>query len=79
MRFQKYVVDKAYDSVYLYLKQHGFSENFIKNLRKTHGDILLNNQIVHINQPLKQNDILQINASPNTKSSIMHCILATRY
>ncbi len=75
MRFQKYVVDKAYDSVYIYLKQHGFSENFIKNLRKTHGDILLNNQIVHINQPLKQNDILQINASPNTKSSIMHCIL----
>lgn len=75
MRNQKFVVDKDYKSIYIFLKQHGFSENYIKNLRKVEGFLRINNEIVYINHPLKTSDILEINASPNTKSSIMHCIL----
>ncbi len=75
MKMQKFIVDKDYKSIYIYLKQREFSENFIKNLRKVEGFLRINNEIVYINHPLKTGDILEINANPNTKSSIMHCVL----
>ncbi len=75
MQFHEYNIDDNYKSVYLYLKKHGFSENYITNLRKSWGFINVNNEIVNINKPLEIGDTLKINANPNTKTSIMHCIL----
>lgn len=72
---KQYIIEKDYKSIYLYLKQHNFAENFIKNLRKKEGYILINNHTAFINAPLKKDDCLKINANPNTKTSIMHCIL----
>ena len=74
-RFQKYVINKDYRSVYHFLKDNGFSENYIKNLRKKMGNIVLNGQSVTIRTGLKQNDILEINSNPNTSTSIMQCII----
>lgn len=74
-RFQKYVINKDYRSVYHFLKDNGFSENYITNLRKKMGNIVLNGQSVTIRTGLKQNDILEINSNPNTSTSIMQCII----
>lgn len=75
MRMQEFFIEKPYKSIYLFLKEHGFSENYIKNLRKVEGFLRVNNEAVFINHPLKTGDLLEINSSPNTKSGIMHCIL----
>ena len=75
MKFQEYKIEKDYPSVYIYLKQHLFSENYIKNLRKTWGNIILNDTIVNINAKLKESDSLKINSNPNSKTEIKHCIL----
>ena len=75
MKMTTFVIDKPYKSIFCYLKEHGFSENYISNLRKTWGNFVLNDITVNIRTPLKQEDILQINSSPNQKTTIMHCIL----
>lgn len=75
MAYKKYIIEKQYKSVYFFLKSNGFSENFITNLRKKEGYIKVNDNIVNIRKPLSQGDELCIEDSPNTKTSIMHCIL----
>lgn len=72
---QKFIIDRDCKSIYIFLKQHGFSENYIKNLRKVEGFLRVNNETVFINHALKTGDKLEINANPNTKSSIMRCII----
>lgn len=64
-------IKKEYKSIYLFLKQNGFSENYISNLRKTWGNIIVNDQIVNIRQHIYSGDKLQINSSPNAKTTIM--------
>lgn len=63
------------DTVYTYLKRAGFSENYVKNLRKKEGYILLNDKIAHTDFIIKNGDVLKLNKNPNTKTSIMHCII----
>ena len=75
MKYQEYKIDKNYKSIYIYLKDKSFSENYIKNLRKTWGNLLINKQIVNISHPLSYGDSLQINSNPNNKTNIQHCIL----
>ncbi len=75
MKYFDFAINKEYKNVYLFLKDEGFSENFITNLRKTWGNIKVNNTIVNIRQPLKHNDILSINSNPNQHTAIMQCIL----
>ena len=43
MSFRKYKIEKDYKNVYYFLKEKGFSENYIKNLRKEFGYIKVNN------------------------------------
>lgn len=62
-------------TIYSYLKMNGYSENYLKNLRKELGYILLNDKPVFINKIIKQDDIIRVNVNPNTKSSIMSCII----
>ena len=64
-------IKKEYKSIYLFLKQNGFSENYISNLRKSWGNIIVNDQIVNIRQHIYSGDKLQINSSPNAKTTIM--------
>ncbi len=73
--FQSYSIDKDYKSVYYFLKEHGFSEHYITNLRKQLGFILVNNTNATTITPLKKHDTLKIKINPNSKTTIMHCIL----
>ena len=73
MNYQEYKIEKEFKSIYHFLKDHDFSENFISNLRKTWGNFVVNNEIVNIRKGLNEGDILQINPSPNAKTAIMHC------
>ena len=40
------------DTIYTYLKRLGHSENYLKNLRKKQGYILLNGNVVFINEKI---------------------------
>ena len=73
--FSSYKITKDYDSVYYFLKDNGFSENFITNLRKVKGYILIDNQIATTKSFLPKNATLSICNNPNQKTTIMHCIL----
>ncbi len=68
-----YKIKKDYKSVYEFLKSSGFSENYIKNLRKKMGYILINKVPSITKSPLKKDDILTLDANPNNKTSIMQC------
>ncbi len=61
------------DTIYTYLKRNGFSENYVKNLRKKEGYILLNNKIAFTDARIKDGDVLKLNKNPNTSTSIMQC------
>lgn len=75
MALKKYVIKSKFKSVYYFLKNQNFSENYISNLRKKMGYIKVNGEITNMRHPLNYNDILEIEDSPNNKSTIMHCIL----
>ena len=73
--YKSFKINKDYKSVYIFLKENAFSENFITNLRKQPGFILINDKIANTASSLKKNDILKITSNPNRKTTIMHCIL----
>lgn len=75
MKYQTYTINKPYDSIYFFLKQNGFSENYIKNLRKTLGNFVVNDEVCTIRKQLNIGDTLKINSSPNNKTNIQSCIL----
>ena len=62
-------------TIYKYLKSKGYSENFLKNLRKSFGYIKLNGEPCIITTLVKENDIISVNVNPNTKTSINSCII----
>ncbi len=62
-------------TIYSYLKMNGYSENFLKNLRKVFGYIKLNGVASNSDVYIKQGDIISINVNPNTKTSIYPCII----
>ena len=74
-KYRTYIITKPYKSVYHFLKDNQFSENYITNLRKEMGNIRVNDEEVTIRKMLFTNDKLEINVNPNTKTSIMHCII----
>ena len=75
MKYQEFKINKDYKTIYYFLKEQGFAENFITNLRKVWGNLKINNEIVNIRQPLKIGDKLEINSSPNKKTTITQCII----
>lgn len=75
MEYRNYIIDKDYKYVYFFLKEKGFSENYITNLRKRSGYIKINNVNSNTKSKLKIGDILSINSNPNTKTGIMQCII----
>lgn len=75
MAYRNYKINKEYQSVYYFLKENGFSENYISNLRKSWGYIKVNDQIVNIRKALTHGDILEIESSPNNKTDIEKCNL----
>lgn len=75
MNYQSYIISKEYKSIYYFLKDEGFAENYITNLRKVWGNLIVNGNTVNIRQPLHAGDKLEINSNPNIKTSITHCII----
>lgn len=73
--FSAYKIEKDYQTVYYFLKDSGFSENFITNLRKVKGFILINDQIATTKSVLPKGSVLSICNNPNPKTAIMQCIL----
>ncbi len=75
IKYQHYQITKNYSTIYFFLKDNDFSENFITNLRKHMGYIKVNGNDVTINHSLSIGDDLAINSNPNNKTTIMQCIL----
>lgn len=76
MEYNEIVVnDCKNETIYSYLKRNSFSENYVKNLRKKEGYILKNNKIAFANEKVLNGDVLLLCKNPNTKSSIMQCII----
>ena len=73
IKFEDFVADKDYTKVYYFLKDIGLSENYITNLRKVSGYILINGKVATMASPLKANDVLSINSSPNDKTNVQPC------
>lgn len=60
-------------TIYFYLKNNGFSEHYIKNLRNTPSAIKINKEIARINHAIKIGDSIQILANPSKRSDIPEC------
>ena len=75
MNYFKINITKPYKSVYHCLKDMGYSEHFLTNLRKVWGNIILNNKEVNIRAQLQAGDELKINNNPSNKTQIKECIL----
>ena len=76
MKYQSYTANKnSGKNIYYFLKNNGFSENYISNLRKIPDSILLNGNPVNTRAPIQPNDRIEILSSPNKKTNIKPCIL----
>lgn len=60
-------------TIYYFLKNLGFSENYIKNLRNTPNSIILNGKQAKINDKIIDNDTLFTLKNPNTATKIAIC------
>lgn len=71
-KFQKITVTKCdkNEKIFSYLKKLGYSQNYITNLKKQEGFILLNNTPVFVDHKLKPNDEILITKNPNIKTTI---------
>lgn len=76
MEQYSFKLEKTYENVYIYLKEKGYAENYIRNLRKQMGYIKINDIPATTKSHLNEGDILTLIANPNKKTTIMHCILA---
>ena len=61
------------NNIYYFLKNKGFSENYITNLRKTCDSIILNGLKANTRTKIKEGDELKISTSPNPKTTIKPC------
>ncbi len=77
MEFNKIIVNnvKIKETIYTYLKRNGYSENYVKNLRKKEGFIKLNGKTSFTNTLVNDGDLIELCKNPNTPSSVMHCML----
>ena len=60
-------------TIYFWLKENGFSEHFIKALRKNDNSFKLNGQICAIKQKLKTKDCLEVLKNPQSGSNFEGC------
>ncbi len=66
-------LSKNKNSIYFFLKDLNFSENYIKNLRKNPKAIKLNGDFTNIKQVIKLGDEIEILKNPNSPSNIPAC------
>lgn len=75
--FEKYDISQTANlkkqTIYYFLKEQNISEHYIKVLRNTSGAIILNRNVVSINHPIKDGDVLEISKSPQNGSEIPEC------
>ena len=70
------IKDNESKNIYYFLKNKGFSENYISNLRKTQNAIILNGITANTRYKIKSGDKLEILNSPNAKTNIQKCNIA---
>ena len=77
MEFKDIKVEKSQrrQTVYLYLKSLGYSENYLKNLRKEYGYIKKNGNICFMNEYISDGDIISVYTNPNPRTCIISCII----
>lgn len=75
IHYKNFNIEQNYKAVYYFLKDCGYSENYISNLRKKENSIFVNNKPSNTRTPLQIGDMLRIDSSPNAKTTIMPCIL----
>lgn len=77
MEFKDIKVEKSQrkQTIYLYLKSLGYSENYLKNLRKEYGYIKKNGNICFMNEYISDGDIISVYTNPNPKTCIISCII----
>lgn len=75
-KFEEFIIDNISDlkqpTIYFWLKQHDFSENYIKNLRVANM-IFLNDEAVNVRAKINIGDKLSISKSPNKSTEIKTC------
>lgn len=73
MKYKKIVVTnpRQNETIYTYLKELRISERYISFLRQKTENILLNGQNATTRTKVKQGDVIEINQSPNAKTSIL--------
>ncbi len=75
--FEKYIIRQTANlkkqTIYYFLKEQKISEHYIKCLRNTSDTIKLNGNTVSINNPIEENDVLEISKSPQKGSEIPEC------
>ena len=69
MRYKEFKVENDYPKIYYFLKDSGFSESFIKKLRKEPFSILKNDEIATTRSALKKGDNLKICLDISPKSN----------
>ena len=77
IKYKDIVVENANtkQKIYSYLRKNGYSENYLKNLRKQFGFIKLNGVLSSSDAIVKDGDIISVNINPNTRTMICPCII----
>ena len=75
-KFEKFIIENIKNlkqpTIFFWLKNQGFSENYISHLRQPEM-IRLNNNFVNIRTIISDGDILEITQNPNQKTNIQLC------
>ena len=75
-KFEKFIINDIQNlkqpTIYFWLKNNGFSENYISHLRQNEM-IKLNGVFTNIRSKIKVGDILEISQNPNKKTEIKAC------
>ncbi len=77
MKFKDIKVETSQrkQTIYLYLKSLGYSENYLKNLRKVYGYIKKNGNSCFMNEYVNVGDVISVYTNPNPKTCIISCII----
>ena len=73
MKYNEIIIKdvKRKEKLFSYLKRYGFSKNYINNLRKKEGYILVDGKIAYLDNFVKVGQRVQLCASPNAKTNIV--------
>ena len=74
MSYNKIIIKQCEqnETIYKFLKKNGFSENYIRHLRKREGYIKLNGQTAFTNKLINNGDLLELYKNPATTNMVAY-------